>query len=83
MSLLLRGDKKLRDIKLYPEYLLLLDKLVKKSNTTRVQTEMALFAFSEHYFPNDNLKIKNNSDDSVNFDIAKRLSELPPAPKIK
>ena len=84
ISLLLCGTNRMA-LKLegYSEFLKIMDALAKCFDTTVAETEKALFAFSKNYFMNDALVFDASYDNSVNFDIAKRLSELPPAPKIK
>jgi hypothetical protein len=75
ISLLICGSNYLlRSIDAYNEYIEILRILSTKFNSDLITTEKALFAFSQHYYPNNTVIIKKDIKSSdIDYIIAKKL----------
>lgn len=76
ISIILSGNKKLLNKADYSTFLILITKLAKVFNTNIIETEKAVFAFSQNFFPNENLVLYKTIEDLTDFEIAKKISEL-------
>lgn len=71
LNLLLFGTSKMQS---YEHYISKMKNFAKKNGISVLEVEKALFAFSNNYFPNGKLKIKNSFLFNEDIDIAKTLS---------
>ena len=74
LSLILTGAKNFND---YNKFLSMLKELAATWNCDSTEAEKAIFAFSQHYFPNEKLTLKQmNFDEDMDILIAKKISKL-------
>lgn len=74
LGLILTGIKNFND---YSRFLSILRELAIAWNCDSTEAEKAIFAFSQHYFPNEELTLKlKNFDEDLDISIAKKISQL-------
>ena len=75
ISLLLSGSKRLlRKPEYYDEFLILLSQLAERFGSNILETEKAIFAFSQHYFKNDRLVLLNKQPVGIDSKIALEIA---------
>ena len=74
ISLILTGEKLSTNSKQYIRAENLISELSNYFNTTKVETEKAIFVFSLNFFHNSNLTIKENPENLTDIEIAEAIS---------
>ena len=75
ISLLLCGSKRLlRKPEYYDDFLILLSQLSERFGSNILETEKAIFAFSQHYFKNDRLVLLQKQPVGIDSEIALEIA---------